>query len=90
MATTEHAQDDRQASHASSIDDEKIHIQSQEHEAGDEPTPEDVEFRRRELKVVTKLDVYIVPVLLILQLLSFLDRGEYHNSPGPLTARSNR
>lgn len=90
MATTEHAQDDRRASHASSIDDEKTHIQSQEREAGEEPTPEEVEFRRRELKVVTKLDVYIVPVLLILQLLSFLDRGSYSQPAQTSTTKSIR
>ncbi|KAI1079711.1 MFS general substrate transporter [Whalleya microplaca] len=38
-------------------------------------TAEDADFRRRELRVVAKLDLYICPILIVLQLISFLDRG---------------
>ncbi|KAI5861166.1 MFS general substrate transporter [Durotheca rogersii] len=36
---------------------------------------DDPEFKRREARVVAKLDMYICPILIILQLVSFLDRG---------------
>ncbi|KAI1418394.1 MFS general substrate transporter [Hypoxylon sp. FL1857] len=36
---------------------------------------EDAEFKRREARVVAKLDLYICPILIVLQLISFLDRG---------------
>ncbi|KAI0885900.1 MFS general substrate transporter [Annulohypoxylon maeteangense] len=37
--------------------------------------PEDADFKRREARVVAKLDLYVCPILIILQLISFLDRG---------------
>ncbi|KAI1097740.1 MFS general substrate transporter [Jackrogersella minutella] len=36
---------------------------------------EDADFKRREALVVAKLDLYICPILIMLQLISFLDRG---------------
>lgn len=38
-------------------------------------TPEQQEFIRREKRVVRKLDLYITPVMLLLMLISYLDRG---------------
>lgn len=81
MATAEQPADDRPTSRASSIDKERANVLSQESEAGDEPSQEDTEFRKKEVKVVTKLDIYVCPILIALQLLSFLDRGNI----GPVT-----
>ncbi|KAI1778627.1 MFS general substrate transporter [Hypoxylon cercidicola] len=36
---------------------------------------EDADFKRREVRVVAKLDLFLCPVLIALQLISFLDRG---------------
>ncbi|KAH8811112.1 retrograde regulation protein 2 [Xylogone sp. PMI_703] len=38
-------------------------------------TPAQVEFKKKEAKVVRKLDLFITPVILLLQLISYLDRG---------------
>ncbi|EMR72917.1 putative major facilitator superfamily transporter protein [Eutypa lata UCREL1] len=38
-------------------------------------TAADADFKRRELRVVAKLDLYVCPILIALQLISFLDRG---------------
>ncbi len=38
-------------------------------------TATDADFKRRELRVVAKLDLYVCPILIVLQLISFLDRG---------------
>lgn len=53
MATTEPATGGRRASRESSIDNEKINVQAQEHEAGFELGQDEVDFRMKELKVVT-------------------------------------
>ena len=39
------------------------------------PRKDDVDLRKKEAKVVAKLDSYVCPIMIILQLLSFLDRG---------------
>lgn len=75
MATTTPMSGNRRTSRESYIDIEKANVHPQEQETGNEPTKEDDEFRKKELKVVTKLDIYVAPILIILQLLSFLDRG---------------
>ncbi|RYO82255.1 hypothetical protein DL766_008751 [Monosporascus sp. MC13-8B] len=36
---------------------------------------DDADFKRRELRVVAKLDMYVCPILIVMQLISFLDRG---------------
>ncbi|KAI2625670.1 MFS general substrate transporter [Hypoxylon sp. NC1633] len=36
---------------------------------------EDAEFKRREIRVVAKLDLFLCPIIIALQLISFLDRG---------------
>ncbi|KAI1763793.1 MFS general substrate transporter [Hypoxylon sp. FL1150] len=36
---------------------------------------EDVDFQRREVRVVAKLDLFLCPILIALQLIAFLDRG---------------
>lgn len=38
-------------------------------------SPEEAEFKKKEIRVVAKLDLYLVPILVVLQLISFLDRG---------------
>ncbi|KAH0841641.1 hypothetical protein FOPE_07135 [Fonsecaea pedrosoi] len=38
-------------------------------------TPEQKEFIKKEKRVVRKLDLYITPVMLLLMLISYLDRG---------------
>lgn len=73
MATEKQTTNDPRTSRESSIDKEKVDVLA--NEAVDEHTPEDIDFRKKELKVVTKLDIYVCPILIILQLLSFLDRG---------------
>jgi len=44
-------------------------------EAVSPPTADELEFLRKEKKVVRKLDLYIAPVMFLLQLISYLDRG---------------
>ena len=36
---------------------------------------EDLEFKRKEKRLVAKLDIYLAPLLGLLTLISFLDRG---------------
>ena len=38
-------------------------------------SPEAIEFRKKEAKLRRKLDLYIAPVMMILMLISYLDRG---------------
>ena len=62
-----------------SLDDEKD-VKDEYHEAissghDEEQAFEDVEFRKKELKLIKKLDVFIAPVMFLLMLISYLDRG---------------
>ncbi|KAH8807438.1 retrograde regulation protein 2 [Xylogone sp. PMI_703] len=57
----------------SSLADEKVQEDFQEHIQDD--TPEAAEFRRREAILVRKLDLFIAPVMMLLMLISYLDRG---------------
>ena len=41
----------------------------------EERTPQALEFKNREAKLVKKLDVFIAPVMFLLMLISYLDRG---------------
>lgn len=38
-------------------------------------SPEQADFKRREARVLRKLDLFITPIMLLLQLISYLDRG---------------
>jgi hypothetical protein len=38
-------------------------------------SPEAIEFKQKEAKVRRKLDLYIAPVMMLLMLISYLDRG---------------
>ena len=38
-------------------------------------TPETIEFQKKEAKLVKKLDIFIAPVVMLLMLISYLDRG---------------
>lgn len=38
-------------------------------------SPDDVEFKKKEKALVRKLDLYIAPVMMMLMLISYLDRG---------------
>ncbi|KAI1394297.1 MFS general substrate transporter [Hypoxylon trugodes] len=51
----------------------ELDLQSQQVENA--TSVEDAEFKRKERRVVAKLDMYLCPMILVLQLISFLDRG---------------
>ncbi|OTB10667.1 hypothetical protein K445DRAFT_69767 [Daldinia sp. EC12] len=53
----------------------KPELDSQAQQVETATLAEDAEFKKREARVVAKLDLYICPILIILQLISFLDRG---------------
>ena len=38
-------------------------------------SPESIEFQKKEAKLRRKLDLYIAPVMMLLMLISYLDRG---------------
>ena len=38
-------------------------------------SPDDAEFKKKEKALVRKLDLYIAPVMMMLMLISYLDRG---------------
>lgn len=44
-------------------------------EDGSPPTEEDLEFLKKEKKLTRKLDIFIAPVMFLLMLISYLDRG---------------
>ena len=44
-------------------------------EDGDGIIPGSAEFKKREAKLVRKLDLFIAPVMMMLMLISYLDRG---------------
>lgn len=69
---------DHQDFETSSLDKEKeLAHEYHESAANDEgqPSPETVAFKKREAKLVKKLDVFIAPVMFLLMLISYLDRG---------------
>ena len=41
----------------------------------EQPSAEVLDFKKREAKLVKKLDVFIAPVMFLLMLISYLDRG---------------
>lgn len=64
----------------SSFEDEKPAKDELREIAGDAevaspPTAEEVEFLKKEKTVTKKLDVFIAPVMFLLMLISYLDRG---------------
>ena len=67
-----------QHGHTPSIDEEKREARRLDGDATlapEYPQGEDPNFRRKEARVVAKLDLYVCPILIVLQLISFLDRG---------------
>lgn len=74
MATAEATSNGYPASRKEPSDREKSYVQPQEIEESG-TGEEHVEIRKKEAKVVAKLDSYVCPIMIILQLLSFLDRG---------------
>lgn len=40
-----------------------------------ELSPEALEFQKKEKKLIKKLDIFIAPVMMMLMLISYLDRG---------------
>jgi hypothetical protein len=54
--------------------EEEVHL---EESPGNESalTPEQLDFKKHEAQVLKKLDLFITPVMLMLQLISYLDRG---------------
>jgi hypothetical protein len=54
--------------------DENVHIEDRpDNESA--LTPEQLDFQKHEARVLRKLDLFITPVMLMLQLISYLDRG---------------
>ncbi|OTB00848.1 hypothetical protein M426DRAFT_65181 [Hypoxylon sp. CI-4A] len=53
----------------------KPELDSQSQQVEIATSTEDADFKRREARVVAKLDLYICPIIVALQLISFLDRG---------------
>src|ERR1700750_278067 len=41
----------------------------------EQETPESIEYKRKEAKLLRKLDLFIAPVMMMLMLISYLDRG---------------
>lgn len=50
-----------------------LHLEYPENEIA--LSPEQVNFKKKEARVLRKLDLFITPVMLMLQLISYLDRG---------------
>jgi hypothetical protein len=57
----------------SSISEEKA--QDSFTEDAEQETPESIEYRKKEAKLLRKLDLFIAPVMMMLMLISYLDRG---------------
>lgn len=57
----------------SSLKDEKFTESLREY--AHEDIVDDIEFKRKEAKLVRKLDTFIAPVMMLLMLISYLDRG---------------
>lgn len=53
----------------------KPEVDSQFQQLETATSAEDADFKRREVRVVAKLDLFLCPILIALQLISFLDRG---------------
>jgi hypothetical protein len=58
---------------ASSITEEKA--QDSFTEDVEQETPESIEYKKKEVKLLRKLDLFIAPVMMMLMLISYLDRG---------------
>ncbi|KAF2453172.1 retrograde regulation protein 2 [Lineolata rhizophorae] len=64
----------------STVADEKMqadqNVQKFEYvDEGTPETPEQLEFKKKEAKLVRKLDLFVAPVMMLLMLISYLDRG---------------
>jgi hypothetical protein len=57
-----------------SVSDEKAQNVTREYLQQDE-TPESIEMKKKEAALVRKLDRFIAPVMMMLMLISYLDRG---------------
>ncbi|KAI0179544.1 MFS general substrate transporter [Hypoxylon sp. FL1284] len=53
----------------------KVELDSESQQIEATTSAEDADFKRREARVVAKLDLFLCPILIALQLISFLDRG---------------
>src|ERR1700689_4816592 len=58
---------------ASSIAAEKV--QESFHEDVEQESPEAIEYKKKEAALLRKLDLFIAPVMMLLMLISYLDRG---------------
>jgi hypothetical protein len=58
---------------ASSITEEKA--QDSFTEDVEQETPESIEYKKKEANLLRKLDLFIAPVMMMLMLISYLDRG---------------
>jgi hypothetical protein len=41
----------------------------------EQETPESIEYKKKEAKLLRKLDLFIAPAMMMLMLISYLDRG---------------
>jgi hypothetical protein len=41
----------------------------------EQETPESIDYKKKEAKLLRKLDLFIAPVMMMLMLISYLDRG---------------
>lgn len=60
---------------ADSVRDEKTEIEKDTQLEQAQPDAADAEFERQEKALVRKLDCFIAPVMMLLMLISYLDRG---------------
>lgn len=54
---------------------DEFHEVANDAEYASPPTADELEFLRKEKKVTRKLDIFIAPVMFLLMLISYLDRG---------------
>ena len=71
--------DEKHVDREASSGEEKI-VKNEYHETlgtadNEQQTPEVLEFKKKEARLVKKLDCFVVPVVFLLQLISYLDRG---------------
>ena len=73
MATTGHGQDAKSLENEKASRDEFREVIANYND--EQPSEEVLAFKRKEAKLVKKLDVFVAPVMLLLMLISYLDRG---------------
>lgn len=64
-----------------SIEDQKIEDSAHD---GLPPDPDQALYQRREAALVRKMDIFIAPVMMLLMLISYLDRGNVSPFASPV------